>query len=139
MSHPANFPLVLKWIRINFPNLEELSFLAVLAFPKDSKIGFVWTIWSSKDTFLEAFFSPLAPTSAKYEITFLVFSVLPAPDSPLKISLKNHFDYHSKLQKTDKNRSGKKFLLIWCRFTPKFVFIFFCCEHARSSDWLLPK
>ena len=64
---------------------EELSFRAVLALPKASKIGLVCTIWSSSDAFLaEPFFSPRAPTKAKYEMTFFVFSVLPAPDSPLK-------------------------------------------------------
>ena len=64
---------------------EELSFLAVLALPKASKIGLVCTIWSSSDAFLaDPFFSPRAPTKAKYEMTFFVFSVLPAPDSPLQ-------------------------------------------------------
>ena len=50
--------------------------------PYDSKMGFVATIWSSRDTFLVDFFPEVA-TMAKYEMTFLVFSVLPAPDSPL--------------------------------------------------------
>ena len=35
---------------LSLTNLEELSFLAVLAFPKDSRIGLVCTIWSSKET-----------------------------------------------------------------------------------------
>ena len=41
-------------------NLEELSFRIVLAFPYDSKIGFVCTILSSK----LAFFSPEADLEA---------------------------------------------------------------------------
>ena len=50
--------------------------------PYDSKMGFVATIWSSRDTFLVDFFPEVA-TMAKYEMTFLVFSVFPAPDSPV--------------------------------------------------------
>ena len=34
---------------------------------------------------------PLAATEAKYEITFFVFSVLPAPDSPLCQGNKIHY------------------------------------------------
>ena len=33
MSQPANFPEAVKWILMNFPKRDELSFLAVLAFP----------------------------------------------------------------------------------------------------------
>ena len=47
-------------------------------------MGLVWTIWSSRDTFPLSLAPSLAPTIAKYEMTFFVFSVLPAPDSPLK-------------------------------------------------------
>ena len=32
-GYPASFPDAVKWIRMNFPNREELSFLAVLALP----------------------------------------------------------------------------------------------------------
>ncbi len=50
-------------------------------------MGLVCTILSSRLAFFSAgapdFFS-LTPTMAKYVMTFLVFSVLPAPDSPLK-------------------------------------------------------
>ena len=35
----------LKWILINLPNRDELSFLDVFAFPYDSSIGFVATIY----------------------------------------------------------------------------------------------
>ena len=64
-------------------NRELLSFRTVFAFPKASRIGLVWTTWSSKEALpFDAF--PVAPTHAKYPITFLVFSVFPAPDSPLK-------------------------------------------------------
>lgn len=34
-----------------------------------------------------ACFPPVAPTLAKYWMTFLVFSVFPAPDSPLGIRM----------------------------------------------------
>ena len=40
---------------MNFPNLEELSFLTVLALPQASRTGLVWTILSSREAF---FFSP---------------------------------------------------------------------------------
>lgn len=73
MSAEANFPLTPKWIRMNLPwndksllrwcqrshvwstlgrttltNLEELSFRIVLAFPKASRAGLAWMIWSSR-------------------------------------------------------------------------------------------
>ncbi len=75
MSAEDNFPLTPKWIRINLPckhsipcsyriswnqyqmttpmwttltNLEELSFLMVLALPKASRAGLHWMIWSSR-------------------------------------------------------------------------------------------
>jgi hypothetical protein len=74
---------------INFKNkltnLELLSFLTVLAFPKASRMGLVWTTWSSRDALPDKAF-PVAPTDAKYPMTFFVFSVFPAPDSPLQIS-----------------------------------------------------
>ena len=44
ISAPANFPACPKWIRMNFPNREELSLRVVLAFPKASRTGFVCTI-----------------------------------------------------------------------------------------------
>ena len=67
-------------------NLEELSFRTVFALPNVSKTGLVCTTWSSRLAFLmfPSLYS-LAPTVAKYEMTFLVFSVFPAPDSPLKL------------------------------------------------------
>ena len=67
-------------------NLEELSFRTVFALPNVSKTGLVCTTWSSRLAFLmfPSLYS-LAPTVAKFEMTFLVFSVFPAPDSPLKL------------------------------------------------------
>lgn len=57
---------------------EELLFLVVLALPKASKIGLACKICCSRvpDPDLPA-------TVARYWITFFVFSVFPAPDSPL--------------------------------------------------------
>lgn len=87
-------------------NREELSFLMVLAFPKASSMGLAWRSWASSSpcsTLSPAFvirevlaflcncffLSPWpwweAPaTIARYWITFFVFSVFPAPDSPLR-------------------------------------------------------
>ena len=47
-------------------------------------------IFTSAETFL-----PLTPaaTKAKYWITFFVFSVLPAPDSPLDMKLRIIYNY----------------------------------------------
>ena len=39
MKPPTTENLSLKWISINFPNLELLLFLVVLALPKASKTG----------------------------------------------------------------------------------------------------
>lgn len=68
---------------------EELSLRTVFALPYASRTGLVWTTCSSRVPFFT--FSPgagssflvEAPTVAKYAMTFFVFSVLPAPDSPL--------------------------------------------------------
>ena len=49
MSAPESLPEELKWIRMNFPNLDELSFLTVLALPQASRTGLVWTILSSRE------------------------------------------------------------------------------------------
>ncbi|KAH3664626.1 hypothetical protein OGATHE_003441 [Ogataea polymorpha] len=62
------------------PNLDELSFLVVLALPKASMMGFVakicfsvsdmsWLLWSES-------------TDAKYRMMYLADTVFPAPDSP---------------------------------------------------------
>ena len=55
MSPPAIRPMLLNQTRMNLPNLEELSFLTVLALPYASNTGLVWTTWSSREAF---FFSP---------------------------------------------------------------------------------
>lgn len=87
MYAPAICPVRVNSILMNFPNREELLFRTVCALPKASRIGLARRICSDKfercrppDFPLES--SELA-TAAKYWMTFLVFSVLPAPDSPL--------------------------------------------------------
>lgn len=65
---------------------EELSLRTVLALPNASRTGLVWTTWSSREPFFwvgSSAFLVEAPTVAKYAITFFVFSVFPAPDSPV--------------------------------------------------------
>ena len=84
MSAPDSLPCELKWILMNFPKREELSFLTVLAFPHASRTGLVWTILSSREA-SPSFLLPEEQMVAKYEMTFLVFSVFPAPDSPVMI------------------------------------------------------
>lgn len=99
---------------------EELSFLTVFAFPNASRIGLACSSWDSsspwawerpafeeRDTLgrRTIFFPPLAwweapATWARYWMTFLVFSVFPAPDSPLEMEgqkkrVKNFFFYYS--------------------------------------------
>lgn len=74
-------------MRMNFPKREELLFLTVCALPKASRIGLARRICSDR---LVRFFAPVfargvseLATAARYWMTFLVFSVFPAPDSPL--------------------------------------------------------
>jgi hypothetical protein len=84
---------------MNLPKRDELLLRTVFALPNASSTGFVRTICSSNDGCEEASYAYiwhfiitpfeatafvwLAPTIAKYDITFFVFSVLPAPDSPV--------------------------------------------------------
>ena len=65
---------------MNLPNLEELSFLAVLAFPKASNNGLESNIYSSMHNsfFIFLFFYTLA----RYFKIIFVDSVFPDPDSP---------------------------------------------------------
>lgn len=44
MEAPHIWPERVNSIRMNFPNLEELLFLTVCAFPKASRIGFALSI-----------------------------------------------------------------------------------------------
>ena len=87
MYAPAIWPARVNSILMNFPKREELLFRTVCAFPNASRIGFARKICS------ERFESCRPPdfalgvsevaTAARYCMTFFVFSVLPAPDSPL--------------------------------------------------------
>ena len=62
---------------MNFPNLEELSFLVVFAFPMASIIG------EEESTFFSTWVSvEEPPTVAKYRIAYFAETVFPAPDSP---------------------------------------------------------
>lgn len=91
ISAPESLPMGPKWIRINLPNRDELSLRVVFALPKASRTGLVWTIWSSRFPFLVSSavgFLETQATQAKYAITFFVFSVFPAPDSPLIVVTK---------------------------------------------------
>ena len=88
MKAPAIWPDRRNSMRMNFPNLEELLFLTVWALPKASRMGLARNICWDKLA------SCLAPdlalgvsdvaTAARYWMTFFVFSVFPAPDSPLE-------------------------------------------------------
>ena len=62
------------------PNLDELSFLTVLALPNASKIGLQAIIFSS---ILWVGSTTLPDNYVKKFIAILAFSVLPAPLSPL--------------------------------------------------------
>lgn len=65
---------------MNFPNLDELSFFAVLALPNASKIGFEENIRFYNVLYLPPF---IEFYEAIYFNSFLVDSVFPAPLSPL--------------------------------------------------------
>nr|GFS60648.1 hypothetical protein NPIL_219851 [Nephila pilipes] len=73
-----NHTYSLKCTSMYFPNLLELSFLTVFAFPKDSSKGLASRICSVMRLLGDLF------TAAKYCIISLVLSVLPAPLSPLQ-------------------------------------------------------
>ena len=81
----------IKFVNKRLTKRDELLLRVVLALPYASNTGLQDTIWSSKLGLLASsadFFLPpatLAATKAKYWMTFLVFSVLPAPDSPLNL------------------------------------------------------
>jgi hypothetical protein len=70
---------------MNFPNRDELSFLAVLALPNASSIGLEANICDSiEGRFpLEAYFF----SCVKYLIMCLAASVLPDPLSPLMMTV----------------------------------------------------
>ena len=78
MLAPMIWNDVLKSISIYLPNLDELSFRVVFAFPMASMIGdeartrfSIWvSVWE------------VPPTVAKYLMAYLALTVLPAPDSP---------------------------------------------------------
>src|SRR6266480_6693180 len=79
---------LLNRISIYLPKREELSFRVVFALPKASMIGFVARICSSvwviaavpRCLLLDA--DTGDSRVAKYRITYLALTVLPAPDSP---------------------------------------------------------
>ena len=74
-------------MRMNLPKREELLLRTVCAFPKASRIGFALRICCERlENCRPPDFTPgdaEVATVARYWMTFLVFSVLPAPDSPL--------------------------------------------------------
>ena len=85
MWAPTILNCLLKSISIYFPNLDELSFLVVFAFPIASMIGD--DAKTRRSTFVSLFPSfvlpsLVPPTVAKYRIAYLALTVLPAPDSP---------------------------------------------------------
>jgi hypothetical protein len=47
VAHPTILPFLSKLSVMNFPNLDELLFLRVLALPKASRIGFADKIFCS--------------------------------------------------------------------------------------------
>ena len=88
MKAPAICPDRVNSMRMNLPKRDELLLRTVCAFPKASRIGFALKICCER--FENCRPPDLAPgvsevaTAARYWITFLVFSVFPAPDSPLQ-------------------------------------------------------
>eukprot|EP00834_Sanchytrium_tribonematis_P007734 NODE_750_length_4219_cov_1.247330.p4 type:complete len:104 gc:universal NODE_750_length_4219_cov_1.247330:1355-1044(-) len=84
MMLPIGKPRKSNTIFKYFPNLLELLFLKVLAFPNASSKGFVAKIMSFKCVIFVSFVF-LIETSAMYCKILLALSVLPAPLSPLMI------------------------------------------------------
>ncbi len=89
MKAPAICPDLLNSIRMNLPKRDELLFRTVCALPNASSIGLALRICCERfENWRVGGFEPIASdvaTAARYWITFLVFSVLPAPDSPLRL------------------------------------------------------
>ena len=87
MKAPAICPERVNSIRMNLPNREELLLRTVCAFPKASRIGLAFNIcWERLENCRVLALDDMesvAATAARYWMTFLVFSVFPAPDSPL--------------------------------------------------------
>lgn len=73
---------------MNLPNRDELLLRTVWAFPKASRIGLALRICCDRLANCRpsdlGFGVSEAATAARYCMTFFVFSVFPAPDSPLK-------------------------------------------------------
>ena len=88
MCAPIMLNCLLKSISMYFPNLEELSFLVVLALPIASMIGEETitrrsTLVSTPVLPSPTSFAPaVPPTVAKYLMAYFALTVLPAPDSP---------------------------------------------------------
>lgn len=74
-------------MRMNLPKRDELLLRTVWAFPNASRIGLALRICCERlENCRPPDFTPgdaEVATVARYWMTFLVFSVLPAPDSPL--------------------------------------------------------
>ena len=78
---PVGSPLKSKETSMNFPNRDELSLDRVLAFPNDSRIILDCRIWN-----LVKWNSRGCPViAARYCSDNFMASVLPEPDSPVKI------------------------------------------------------
>ena len=88
---PTGAPSFSNWISMYFPNLLELSFRIVLAFPNAEKISGqkIWSLPSRMGfesmswLFTRSTSLLLLETAAMYCIKILDASVFPAPDSPL--------------------------------------------------------
>lgn len=81
MNAPAIWPDRVNSILINLPKREELLLRTVCALPNASRMGLAWSICFSRVP--KVFDEPSDATAARYWMTFFVFSVFPAPDSPL--------------------------------------------------------
>ena len=105
----SSLPLKSKLISIYFPNLEELSFLFVCAFPNDSRISLdckrtsltlsISSCWATFVTYNIVLGRWLQTSSfltlAMYLMITLLASVLPLPDSPEHIISNTCSRYHS--------------------------------------------
>ncbi len=96
-----------------FPNLDELSFRVVLAFPMASMTG-----EEARTRFSIVVSVALPPTMAKYFMAYFALTVLPAPDSPdtmidwFRFSLKltdveNNLDYNCQKAEWKKGKQRK--------------------------------
>lgn len=83
MLAPQIEPVASNPMRTNLPKRDELLLRIVWALPNASRIGLVAMIWSARSGCSSPIVGNEEEEEARNWMTRFVFSVLPAPDSPV--------------------------------------------------------